>query len=394
MPNSGVNLYAKWVDPEITIKFVAPMNPLNPEPTQQADIDPDYSATVEGVLYNTKVDSSKVPDLKVFTDASGDLTYDAVARYYYENEATKTGKTYWNPYDMLAPGHDITVYTEYENVKTVPFTVKYQLENGIPVAADRTEFAYLGDTVTVIAKQQNELYFDYRAMYVPTVAQQNVTVDKEGITVTFTYQKDSSISLTYHVYHVVRDLLPPDWEEGEDVTGKALLKHDFVQGVHETTVEVDALTDNPYATLCSDCPTKQTIVLSKDRTNNAYFYYEEKTVEMNFVMVADGVELTKAQWPTGFELSVEKQNVNVLSGTVECNLTTPGYGADFTFANWTITGSTSPVSEEANLELAAGDLPWTPTTYYANLFTTRINLQIVSESADKGTIDPVQPAEP
>lgn len=333
MPNSGINLYAKWVDPKITVKFVAPMDPLNNEPTEAKDIDPAYSATVYDVLYNTKVDPSLVPELKVFKDGSGDTTYDAVARYYYEDETAKTGKTYWNPYDMLAPGHDIIVYTEYENVKTVPFTVKYELEDKTPVAADRTEFAYLGDTVTVIAKQQNELYFDYRAMYVPNVPQQNVKIDKEGVVVTFTYHKDASIKLNYHVYHVIKDLLPPGWEEGDDVTGKALLKHDFVQGVDETTVEVDALTDNPYGTLCSDCPTKQTIVLSKTEENKAYFYYEEKTVQMQFKMVVDGVEKAPTEWPTGYELTPVTQDVKILSGTVGCTLTTPGLGEDYTFAN-------------------------------------------------------------
>lgn len=208
MPNAGINLYAKWVDPKITVNFIAPMDPTKNEPTESADIDPAYSKKVENVVYNTKLNEVDIPEIKVFKDADGNITYDGIARYYYEDPVKKTGKTYWNPHDMVAPAHDITVYTEYENVKTVDFTVKYQLADGTPVAADRTEIGYVGDTVTVIAKQQNELYFDYRAMYVPDKPQQNVTVQEETQTVIFTYSKDTKIKLRYNVYHVIKELLP------------------------------------------------------------------------------------------------------------------------------------------------------------------------------------------
>lgn len=209
MPNANVNLYAKWVAPKVSVKFNEAQDPTKPE-------EGSIVTTFSDVIYNTQLkdyetDKLKIPDIKHFYNEDKEMTYEGVARYYYDSEADKDAgkKTYFNPHTMAVPGHDITVYTEYENVQVLTYTVKFVLKDTeTEVASPRSGFAYKGESITLAPKTGNELYFDYRATYVPTDPGKTVTINTDGQEIKFEYVVSTSVNLRYNVYYVIKDLLP------------------------------------------------------------------------------------------------------------------------------------------------------------------------------------------
>ena len=380
MPNANVNLYAKWVAPKVKVEFNETNDPTKPETGS-------IVTTFSNVTYNTMLEdyetsTLQIPDIKNFYDEDGIMTYEGVARYYYDSDADKAAgkKTYFNPHTMAVPGHDITVYTEYENVQVLTYKIVFVLKDTeTEVASPRYGFAYKGESIAVTPKTGNELYFDYRATYVPTASGKSVKIETEGQIIKFEYRLSETVNLRYNVYYVIKDLLPSGWEEGDDVPEAALLEHVFKDQVISSTVDVK-VKDFADVSRLEDTPDVQTIVLNLDSDNNAYFFYKENTVKISYKLKVNGVETASVE---GVTIQPESQDVNAISGVASSKITIAASVTQYEFSSWT--KSDDPAFSDTNEELSVNAPAdhWKTCIFYANLSTTKITLTVKPASSMK-----------
>lgn len=153
MPDDALTYFAKWVPVTHTVKCY--MN--------------DKMSTRFGnditVNHGGKAVSPGIPE---------NGQYNFVGWFYMDGDEEKAFDFANMPINM-----DLELYAKWSSNVLVPYTVKYQLEGGTPIADDTTGSGLAGSSKSFVAKGNADLYEGYQTNYFPTekIANLNLTIE-------------------------------------------------------------------------------------------------------------------------------------------------------------------------------------------------------------------------
>ena len=159
MPASDVILYAKWTPKTHTVKTYLTKDVLDNGETPMQ--------TWMAVPHGTAVTDSPAEPV------NGQYTF--VGWFYISD----TGEE--KAFDFSMPvNRDLNLYAKWSSNTLMTYTVKYELEDGTPIAASTTGSALAGSTKTFDAKTGTQLNSPYQSGYYPKVSSHSITIDIEG----------------------------------------------------------------------------------------------------------------------------------------------------------------------------------------------------------------------
>lgn len=292
MPAGDLMLYAKWTPKTHTVRTF-----LTEEAMSAAE--------------NPTNIWEKVAHRSIIADKPEDPTngnYNFVGWFYKENGVEKA-------YDFsMAVTKDMDLYAKWISNSLVQYTIRYQLENGTPIAPDTTGSALAGATKTFDAKTGADLNQGYQTGYFPKVGSHSITMDiNGGNEYTFVYVPKAEVN--YTVRYLEKDTNTVLHEEKHAATRDAVVTEKFV-------------TITEYA---PDAYQKR-LVLSADEGSNVITFWYVKDTEHAPVQIIHWVQNIAGDGYTEYSSST---NLNGLIGetyTAEW-LTIAGFAKNETKSN-------------------------------------------------------------
>lgn len=159
MPASDVILYAKWVPKTHTVKAYQTKDAL--------EKGEDALHTYDNVPHGTTVTPTPA-------DPKRD-PYKFVGWFYISDTGEEKAYNFSMPVNR-----DLDLYAKWSSNTLMPYTVKYELENGTQIAPPTTGSALAGSTKTFNAKTGTQLNEGYQSGYFPRVSSHSITIDIEG----------------------------------------------------------------------------------------------------------------------------------------------------------------------------------------------------------------------
>lgn len=377
MPTHGIMLYAKWGPPEVKITFDTSTAPQEVRP----------EGNEVNVFYGDKVPPAEIPA------EESSFRYRFTSWYSLIDPAKghiDTNKRYFNPHEMPAPAEDLTLYMEYYDNNQVTYKVHYVFKDdatGTSVdVASPTDGAGVPDTtVTLKAKEGEQLYPDYQMIYnpkAPKTYDMKLSSDPSKNVYTFYYEKSGS--LQYKVKYVDEndnDIIEPE-----------------TKTVTENVAYEEALAgseDHPEFynyTLAKDEPTAKSILLEQDADKNIIiFNYTENTVNISYsVYVADTDYgyITAHDSKTHVEKVVD--TVKVISAEQANGATAyvgDAYKAGYEFDGWydfTSGKLGDKVSDEVDFQPTKPEAGWAVAAYVARFKTKTLEVTFDSKTFQHG----------
>ncbi len=183
MPASKLILYAKWVPVTHTVKFYLTEDDGKTDNVYNPGGEDGIASFMEphgGNIAKKYVDSHLTKEAML--EANPRKPYKFVVWYYYEDDANKTGKKYFDPTMQIR--QDMKLYAEWGSDVLVPYTIRYAVENAegtlTYIAKDTTGSALAGSTKTFDAKTGTQLNEGYQSGYFPKESSHSITMDIEG----------------------------------------------------------------------------------------------------------------------------------------------------------------------------------------------------------------------
>ena len=197
MPASDVILYAKWTPKFHTVKTWLTKDAMDNE---EAVLN-----TWDAVPHGTAVTNPpKDPERDPYTFVG----------WFYISD---TGEE--KAFDFSMPvNRDLNLYAKWRSDALMPYTIRYQLEDGTEIAAPTTGSALAGTTKTFDAKTGTQLNEGYQSGYFPKTASHSLTIDIEGGNeYTFVYVEMEKVPYQVEYrYADTKELIPPDKITGAD----------------------------------------------------------------------------------------------------------------------------------------------------------------------------------
>ena len=163
--------------------------------------------------------------------------------------------------ESMAVTKDMDLYAKWNSNVMVPYTIKFQLENGTTIGDPVTGYALAGTTKTFDAKTGTDLYEGYREGYFPKTSSHNLKMDIEGTNeYVFVYvQRDK---VPYTVKYLNRDTGESVAPEKSGETANSIITENavYVQGY------------------VPDASSKRLVLSANDEENVLIFYYTKDTV--------------------------------------------------------------------------------------------------------------------
>lgn len=163
--------------------------------------------------------------------------------------------------ESMAVTKDMDLYAKWNSNVMVPYTIKFQLENGTTIGDPVTGYALAGTTKTFDAKTGTDLYEGYRDGYFPMTSSHNLKMDIEGTNeYVFVYvQRDK---VPYTVKYLNRDTGESVAPEKSGETANSIITENavYVQGY------------------VPDASSKRLVLSANDEENVLIFYYTKDTV--------------------------------------------------------------------------------------------------------------------
>ena len=163
--------------------------------------------------------------------------------------------------ESMAVTKDMDLYAKWNSNVMVPYTIKFQLENGTIIGDPVTGYALAGTTKTFDAKTGTDLYEVYRDGYFPKTSSHNLKMDIEGTNeYVFVYvQRDK---VPYTVKYLNRDTGESVAPEKSGETANSIITENavYVQGY------------------VPDASSKRLVLSANGEENVLIFYYTKDTV--------------------------------------------------------------------------------------------------------------------
>ena len=293
MPASDVILYAKWTPKTHTVKAYqtkdAIKNGVNPLQTWQ------------NVPHGTAV--TNPPG----TPVNGEYTF--VGWFYISD----TGEE--KAFDFSMPvNRDLNLYAKWSSNTLMPYTIRYELEDGTEIAPPTTGSALAGSTKTFNAKTGTELNEGYQSGYFPKTSSHSVTIDianPDSNTFTFVYVQKPEVQYTvkYLEKGTSRELADP----------KTVTTSDAV--VTETFQQVKGYAPDAY---------QKRLVLAAEGNEIIFWYVKDEAHAP--VQIIHWTQNIAGDGYTEYQSST---NLNGMIGTeyYETSLTIPGFTYNETKSN-------------------------------------------------------------
>ena len=207
MPASDVILYAKWTPKTHTVKTYLTKDVLDNGETPMQ--------TWMAVPHGTAVTDSPAEPV------NGQYTF--VGWFYISD----TGEE--KAFDFSMPvNRDLNLYAKWSSNTLMTYTVKYELEDGTPIAASTTGSALAGSTKTFDAKTGTQLNSPYQSGFYPKVSSHSITIDIEGNNeYTFVYVQKEEVE--YVVRYLEKGTETVLHEQRTVKTRDAVVTETFVQ---------------------------------------------------------------------------------------------------------------------------------------------------------------------
>ena len=315
MPASDLMLYAKWVPITHTVEFYLTEDDgkiYQPKGAGEASFTVDHG----GNIASDYVEHNLTKDAMLTANPRN--PYKFVVWYYYEDDANKTGKKYFDPTMQIR--QDMKLYAEWGSDVLVPYTIRYAVKNAdgtyTYIAEDTTGSALAGSTKTFDAKTGTQLNEGYQTGYYPRESSHSITMDIDGNE----ENKKNEYIFVYEpapeVKYTVRYL-----EKGTNAVlrdPKTVTTRDAV--VTETFEQIDGYAPDAY---------QKQLVLSVDEENNVItFWYVKDDVHAPVQII----HWTQNIAGDGYTRYQESSNLNGVIGETysENPLNIPGftYNAD------------------------------------------------------------------
>ena len=245
MPASDVILYAKWTPKTHTVKTYLTKDVLDNggEPLK----------TWPAVPHGTAVTDS--PEQPV----NGQYTF--VGWFYISD----TGEE--KAFDFSMPvNRDLNLYAKWSSNTLMTYTVKYELEDGTPIAASTTGSALAGTTKTFNAKTGTQLNSGYQSGYFPKVSSHSITIDiADASKNTYTFVYVAKEEVEYTVRYLDKTTGQPVVVDGVPTEDKVVKTRDAV--VTETFKQIKGYAPDAYQ--------KQLVLAAEG--NEIIFWYVKDT---------------------------------------------------------------------------------------------------------------------
>lgn len=325
MPDNNLVFYAKWVPVTHTVKTYM-------DSTLSVQI-----GDAQEVSHGSFAEEPEEPK-------NGNYTF--VGWFYMDNGVEKAFD-----FNSMPVRSDLDIYAKWSSNVLVAYTINYQLEDGIVIAAPTTGSALAGNTKTFDAKVGDQLYEGYQTGYFPVVSSHSLLMDINGgdnNVYTFIYKPADNVP--YTVKYV-------DAETGEEIADAKVVNENTYSVVTETAVTVsgylpDAFQKRLILTLPeSGAPTANDNVL--------IFYY---TKDNEHAIVSTSHYLVDGNITTQFQHSEETGTIGQ-TYTREA-LTISGYSLDHVTINdvtWDGEGDPSAVLTGEGLNF---EFYYTPNYFY------------------------------
>ena len=299
MPASDVILYAKWTPKTHTVKTYLTRDVLDNggEPLK----------TWAAVPHGTAVTDSPAQPV------NGQYTF--VGWFYISD----TGEE--KAFDFSMPvNRDLNLYAKWSSNTLMTYTVKYELEDGTPIAASTTGSALAGTTKTFNAKTGTQLNSGYQSGYFPKVSSHSITIDiADASKNTYTFVYVAKEEVEYTVRYLDKTTGEPVVVDGVPTEDKVVKTRDAV--VTETFKQIKGYAPDAYQ--------KQLVLAAEG--NEIIFWYVKDTEHapvhiVHWIQNIEGDEYTEyrsstnlngvigteySETPltiTGFQYSGEKSN--------------------------------------------------------------------------------------
>lgn len=183
MPAADMMLYAKWVPVTHTVKFYLTEEDGKAGKIYNPGGEDGIASFAEphgGNIAKKYVDSHLTKEAMLTANPRD--PYEFVVWYYYEDDANKTGKKYFDPTMQIR--QDMNLYAQWGSDVLVPYTIRYAVENAdgtfTYIAEDTTGSALAGSTKTFDAKTGTQLNEGYQSGYFPKESSHSITMNIEG----------------------------------------------------------------------------------------------------------------------------------------------------------------------------------------------------------------------
>lgn len=163
--------------------------------------------------------------------------------------------------ESMAVTKDMDLYAKWNSNVMVPYTIRFQLENGTTIGDPVTGYALAGTTKTFDAKTGTDLYEGYRDGYFPMTSSHNLKMDIEGTN-------------EYVFVYVQRDKVPYTVKYLNRDTGESVAPEKSGKTANSIITE-NAVYVQSYV---PDASSKRLVLSANSEENVLIFYYTKDTV--------------------------------------------------------------------------------------------------------------------
>lgn len=163
--------------------------------------------------------------------------------------------------ESMAVTKDMNLYAKWNSNVMVPYTIRFQLENGTIIGDPVTGYALAGTTKTFDAKTGTDLYEVYRDGYFPKTSSHNLKMDIEG-TNEYVFEYVQLDKVPYTVKYLNRD------------TGESVAPEKSGETANSIITE-NAVYVRGYV---PDASSKRLVLSANGEENVLIFYYTKDTV--------------------------------------------------------------------------------------------------------------------
>lgn len=162
--------------------------------------------------------------------------------------------------ESMAVTKDMDLYAKWNSNVMVPYTIRFQLEDGTIIGDPVTGYALAGTTKTFDAKTGTDLYEVYRDGYFPKTSSHNLKMDIEG-TNEYVFEYVQLDKVPYTVKYLNRDTGGSVAPEKSGETANSIITENavYVQGY------------------VPDASSKRLVLSANDEENVLIFYYTKDT---------------------------------------------------------------------------------------------------------------------
>ena len=245
MPAHNITLYAKYVPKTLTVNVYKDLISM----TEGTNL-----ISTEQVPYDTLATPPSIPENKNYTFVG----------WFYRN---RYGEEFPFQFSSMTVTDNLNIYGKWTSDVLATYHVKYETEDGVPVADDTLNSALAGTTRTFIAKTGRNVYPEYRTHWFPRVSSHSILISEdEPNDFTFIYVYRESVPYT------VKYL---DAETGEQLLPDKIVADNTEAYVTEQFEYISGYIPDAY---------QKSLEVSIEGDNTIIFYYTQNDTQAPYVV--------------------------------------------------------------------------------------------------------------